>query len=358
MNSDENISQQNNETVNVDANGSQTSSQLQVLGEELDHDPEEALGKDFVEKYNEYHEIEQDKPEPKVDMDATRVSQPSVRKNRGLPKKFAINQKRYQENLEKQRRMKKDGKTKTVKNPPKVTGQTSNLNKPGMRRVIVAGKVKYLPMVTSTDPPQAPESEIVIDGEQNENPIDVDQKIKIPSDQIEGGTTSSHPINAVPEQDDVKNAETTSRQDDLDHSKSAMDSFARRMFLINTKSKDTGKRVPKKYAKEIEKEVKKQTVKNIRNFSDLHRIRAIQDLPSDINIDANRASIMELRRIKMEHRKKELEEKKKQEANKRDSVIQEILNNDKMSKFAKALAIKNLSVTSRHRKKVDRLDKV
>ncbi len=59
---------------------------------------------------------------------------------------------------------------------------------------------------------------------------------------------------------------------------------------------------------------------------------------------------MELRKLKLEQRRREQEEAKKRDANNKDSVIQEILKNDKMSKFAKTVAIKNLSVASRNKR--------
>ena len=111
------------------------------------------------------------------------------------------------------------------------------------------------------------------------------------------------------------------------------------------------RKIPSKYAKEVEKDIKKQTVKNVKNFSDLRRIKAIQDINTDIDLDASKASIIELRKLRMEQRKKEqCESKKRAEANKRESAIQEILKNDKMSKFSKTVAIKNLSINSRNKR--------
>ena len=53
----------------------------------------------------------------------------------------------------------------------------------------------------------------------------------------------------------------------------------------------------------------------------------------------------------MEQRKREQhEQKKKSEANKKETAVQQIKNNEKMSKFAKLVAIKNLSVNSRNKK--------
>jgi len=93
------------------------------------------------------------------------------------------------------------------------------------------------------------------------------------------------------------------------------------------------------------------TVKNVKNFSDLRRVRALESITDDPNIDTNKASIGELRKLKVEQRKKDqLDAKKKLESNKKETAIQDILKNDKMSKFAKTVAIKNLSINSRNKK--------
>ncbi len=135
-----------------------------------------------------------------------------------------------------------------------------------------------------------------------------------------------------------------------------MEMHAAKVKDINNNNKKTkqssGKKIPSKYARQIENDVKKQTVKNVKNFSDLRRVRTLQDISPDYIIDANKASITELRKLRLEQKKKEqAESRKRAEENKRESAVQEILKNDKMSKFAKTVAIKNLSANSRHKRK-------
>lgn len=113
-----------------------------------------------------------------------------------------------------------------------------------------------------------------------------------------------------------------------------------------------GKRIPSKYAKQIENDIKKQTVKSVKSFTDLRRITALQDISPSSNIDTNRASISELRKLRIEQRKQDqMIQKQKAEINKKESAIQDILKNDKMTKFGKAIAIKQLSVNSRTKKR-------
>ena len=115
--------------------------------------------------------------------------------------------------------------------------------------------------------------------------------------------------------------------------------------------KKTGKKLPARYSKQMEKEIKKQTVKKVKNFADLRRVRALEGVELDEDVDTNRASLVELRKLRIEQRKREHAENKKQMINTRESAVQTILSDDKMSKFSKAIAIKNLSVNSRHKKK-------
>lgn len=243
------------------------------------------------------------------------------KKKRGLPKTMLANQQKYLEALEKQQRMintkkeknksnnKSKGKSK-VNDTPKIV--TSTTMQPGMRRVIVAGKVKYIPIRAPEPLISHPEEKHIV-----ETPPKKSEK-KIPS--------------ALQKKMELHKAALT---------------------MVTAKTKNApAKKIPSKYAKQMENDVKKQTIKSVKNFSDLRRIKAIQDLAPDANVDTNKASIIELRKLKMEQRKMEqLAQKKRSEANKRETAVQEILKNDKMSKFAKTVAIKNLSINSRNRKR-------
>ena len=118
-------------------------------------------------------------------------------------------------------------------------------------------------------------------------------------------------------------------------------------------------KIPSKYAQQIENNVRKQTIKNIKCFSDLRRLKAIQDIDPSSNVDHNKASIQELRKLKVEQRKQnQIDAKKRAESNKKESAIQEILRDEKRSKLSKALAIKKLSINSRHKNKNNQVGEI
>ena len=222
--------------------------------------------------------------------DITPKQQPVERtRKRGPPKALLEKRKAYNEALEK-----RSGKKQVVQKEEKpviqeVVEQTDAPQE--MRRVIVAGKVKYLPVKTSQ-----PKTTI---------------------------HTSTRPVAVSP----VQSIST-----------------ARRMAGSNISNT---KKIPQKYAKQMENEYKKQTIKNVKNFSDLRRVRAMQDIVNNSGIDVNKASINELRRLRNEQRRQEQDQSRIRASNSKETAIQEILNNDKMSELAKTLAIKNLSVTNR-----------
>ncbi|XWV25924.1 hypothetical protein QJ857_gp1156 [Tupanvirus soda lake] len=378
------------------------------------------------------------------------------RKKRGLPKTMLANQQKYLEALERQQRMissKKD-KNKNQKNGKKNKNRAEeeipkksvvNTQPPGTRRVIVAGKVKYLPIKsenvnettmsnknittkqeisktntkstntkstktfpqtkifnakTNTTSKPKETKQVRNNHENNDETIDIpifkkenkqvmeqtkkipnrsqnnvgvkNTKEIIPSKVLQAGSktkqNTNNKINKTSENSNRLSKILDENDEMTEPTKKIPSSLAKKMqvhktvmarHIPNTKknkmSNSSGKKIPSKYAKQIENDVKKQTVKNVKNFSDLRRIKALQDINPDIDIDANKASIIELRKLRIEQRKKEQADlKKRAEANKRDSAIQDILRNDKMSKFAKAVAIKNLSVNSRNRRTVGR----
>ena len=125
----------------------------------------------------------------------------------------------------------------------------------------------------------------------------------------------------------------------------------------SNKSNQSGKvaqhRIPARFAKQMENEVKKRTIQNVKTFSDLRRIRAMEDLDTS-NIDTTRTTIIEMRKLKAEQRKREqADAQKKVDSNKFESELHRIKNDDKLSQFAKTLKIKNLSVNSRHKRAVE-----
>lgn len=120
------------------------------------------------------------------------------------------------------------------------------------------------------------------------------------------------------------------------------------------KSKVVDKSVTKCYAQKIENETKKKNVSNAKNFTDLRKAKLLQSIHAPANMDTNHSSTKELRQLSINQRKKDLEDQKKKSVfAKRESAVEEILKNDHLSKFAKMVAIKNLSVHHRHSKKMD-----
>lgn len=288
------------------------------------------------------------------------------KRKRGIPKTLLANQRKYLEALEKQQKMlnsrkdkKKTQPVKKGKSPVKQV-ESVNSNKIGTRRVIVAGKVKYLPI--NNEKSEKTDTSSV--------DIPIEETIEMPIVKRETKTKPSANNLLIAPTKIIKSISKTSRStvNDIDQTsepekpKRVPSAIAKKMeihkavvakqnIMIKRKPNSTSsnKKIPSKYAKQIENDVKKQTIKNVKNFSDLRRVKAMQEINPDSDIDASKASIIELRKLKIEQRKKEQSEmKKRAEANKRESKIQEILRNDKMSKFSKTLAIKNLSVTSRN----------
>lgn len=235
---------------------------------------------------------------------------------RGLPKTILANQQKYLEALEKQQRMLKKPKS----NKEKVTKQQEDKTKDQeKRRIIVAGRIKY---------------------------IDADNNIPVFKNTSEPTPSSVQPTKTEPAPRAIVEKIPKPEVQNSNLSKET------RVALKKSEGSKCSRKIPSKYAKKVEEEVKQQTIKNVKNFSDLRRIRVMQTIMPDSEMDTARASIAELRKLKVAQRKKELAELKiKSEANKKESAVQEILNNSNMSKFAKTVAIKNLSASSRHRNK-------
>jgi len=245
--------------------------------------------------------------------------QPPQRKERGIPKKILENQMKYLQELEKQQRMSK--KTKSItndKNKKVESFVTENQDTTGMVRMVVNGKVKFIPV---NKPPEnvieTKKNEVIIESINNNPPI-YKEIIETPVCE--------------------KIIETP---------------VVKQEVIIKKKpcNNGNGNRLPSRYAKQIENDVKKTTVRNVKNFSDLRRVKEMENLEIESGIDLNRASMIELRKLKAEQKKREMSMAKKQaELNKRESAVKNIMSDEKMSKFSKTVAIKNLSVNSRHQK--------
>ncbi|AVL94982.1 hypothetical protein ma596 [Moumouvirus australiensis] len=333
------------------------------------------------------------------------------KKKRGLPKSILANQQKYLEILEKQNRM--SNKNKKINNPKNIKDEEipkAKINVDGpKRRVIIGGKVKYLPInkfenneqdkqiltvrdddkllseteiskiipqkIVEPNTENNPENNTENDNDLDENSVKIDViKKRRPvtmnkflkntkknntnlSQNIEEKTAENIKEKAAEniKEKAPENIEEVERKIPSSIAKKMEMHAAKQAKEVNLpgrKNKSGTKKIPSKYAKQMENDVKKQTVRNVKSFSDLRRIKTLQDISSGDIQDTNKASMTELRKLRMEQKKREQAElRKKSEDNKKESAVQEILKNDKMSKFAKVVAIKNLSVNSRNRRR-------
>ena len=300
---------------------------------------------DLMSKINDIQEMEIHDSREQNNIDKNNENEENNKRKRGIPKTLLQNQEKYMEVLKKQQMMKKGKnikKKKDIKTNKKMDNIKLNyVNTENMRRLIVAGKVKYFPI------------------SENEIPTITHNNIKM----------MDKKINTMIENTNIQNSEQNNEIENINNRISnnlakenkktpikyteQIEKNIKRKMNKNNSSKS--KKIPMKYAEQIEKDVKKQTIKNIRDFKDLRRIKAIENITVDSDFDPNKASIKELRKLRIEQRNNEQENiKKKLDANKRGSAVQEILNNDKMSKFAKTVAIKNLSAGSRNKRYSDK----
>lgn len=321
-------------------------------------------------------------------------------KNKRIPKKFLQNQQKYLEVLERQQRMaKKKNTTDNSRNKNNDNSRNKNndnsrtknngidkvrninrnnnndMNKTNTidekqsnvktRRVIIGGKVKYLPINESPSDPDVLKK-------QNSKQISVKQDgVKQNNTRKIDDTYNNKDINMKSKNDTHNESMEMDNNDDNyvdvlkndDTAKRIPSSIAKKMIqhqISNIKKQPprksdvSNKKIPTKYAKQIESDVKKQAVRNVKNFADLRRIKALQDINPEGLTDVGQISLIELRKLRIEQRKNEqAEAKRRAESNRRETAIQEILRNEKMSKFAKTIAIKNLSVNSRHKKSIN-----
>ncbi|CAH6421551.1 Hypothetical protein MVR_LOCUS273 [uncultured virus] len=278
------------------------------------------------------------------------------RSKRPLPQKLLENQKKHEEALERQRQQRdaKKGKAGSNSRTPEPKAQAIAAVRaapPGTRRVVVAGKVRYLPIKTAVEP--EPESTFEIPIVHNHSPSKVVQEIKVRADPEPTDTTE--PTEPEPRARPLPANIAKAQKQHEALQATLQEHPAMRKQMGNKKGSrapaGTRNKIPGKYAKQIEQEARKQTQRNIRNFADLRRMHEIQSIDANGDIDVNKASIQEIRRIRVEQRQKEQAEQKRRAAsNKRESAVQEILGNEGMSKFAKMVAIKNLSASSRVQK--------
>lgn len=265
---------------------------------------------------------------------AEEPTEPIEKKTRGVPRSILLNQAKHTAAMEKQQRMinAKKGKQAPQKGTKPVAASVATpvtaLTSDGttqMQRMIVGGKVKYVPVKTAA----------VIDTEPIPTQVIEEVIEKVTEDQIEA--VAEEPKKLPP-----KIAANMERYNKEAEKKGNTPT-------VRPQQTKKSSKVPSRYAQHVEKEVKQSTTKNVRNFTELRKIRLMEGL--QVDSDINKTSMIELRKLKMEQRKSELiAAKKLTEANKKESAVKNILNDEKMSKFSKTVAIKNLSVNSRNQK--------
>lgn len=316
---------------------------LDSIDDETNHFDELIQKLDHIEHVNENVIHEEEKIKPK----------------RGIPKTILEGQRKYQEAMEKQKRM-IEGKKKQNVNGKKQIPTKEAITKQdliGMKRVVVAGKIKYIPVQPKEviSEPNHEKEEMYSEKQLQERQQHISTIAKQLSDSHEN-TIKKLPIGIQ-----QKMEEYSKMQEDTECTKpvakniNVNEKTSRNVQNNNTKPHfavgPQKNKIPLKYAKHIESEAKKETIKNVKNFSDLRKIKEMQTL--DITTDPSKISIQELRKLNLEKRRRELEEqRKKLEANKKESAVQTILNDEKMSKFSKLIKIRNLSVHSRQHKRV------
>jgi len=208
---------------------------------------------------------------------------PEQRPKRGIPKTILANQQKYLLVLEKQQKMIDMNKKNKQGNSKKKTVVSKTPVESKVTRRIIGGKIKNIQCI---------------------EPLEINKKIFIKEEEVECKLTHNVPVS------------------------SAM-----------------GHRIPHKYAKHMENEVKKNTIKNVKSFSDLRRITEMQHI--DVEINTSRMTVVEMRKLNSEKRQRDMADQKLKQTNQRETLVQNILKNDKLSKFSKLVAIKNISANSR-----------
>src|SRR3984885_7114946 len=283
--------------------------------------------------------------------------QKTNKKMRGLPKTILVNKQKNQDILEKQHKIIETLKKKKTTDNSKIKSNGKNMThvdskknseineKEGLKKVIFNGVIKWIKQEEKNDS---------IKQEMKNDSIKQEVENDSIKQEISNYSTKSE-SKKMGKFDDISQINKVTQKLPTMMAKK-MDIYNNSMMnkqIEKTEKQTTSDRkIPPKYAKQIQLEIKKQTTKNVKNFSDLRRVKAIEDIDPNIGMNTCKASIHELRKMKLEQRMRANKEAKQQmEANKRESAIQNIMNNQDMSKFAKTVAIKNLSVNSRHQKK-------
>lgn len=289
------------------------------------------------------------------------------KRKRGPPKAVLENAQKYEAILEKSRLLNKKDKEKknNKKNNEKLPISTKTIVPDGMRRVIVAGKPKLLKTINANNEIDLSKQTILNEIETNKsteiasNEIDANNKLtEVVSNEIDlvhklNEMETLIKLNSNIDTDIEEKDKNIKNKDLLERKTTNKESDNYKQHKNNfpiSKTLPSQKKASGKYAMYVSNDIKKHTSKNIRNFKDLRRVDAMETLNLDSDLDIGKASIIELRKLKLEQRKKNAEERKNAEMAQKDSPVQTILKNPTMSKFAKTVAIKNLSVNSRRKR--------
>jgi hypothetical protein len=153
------------------------------------------------------------------------------------------------------------------------------------------------------------------------------------------------------EKRDTKVISTTTRSTNVVGKKSQKNSSVTTTHHVLDRSSNVKKsRIPNAIYKHMEQDIKKKTIQNAKNLDDLRRITALQDIIPEMGIDVERATLMELRKLKakQQHERRNKEATTKPEPSERTQKIESILNDTKLSNFQKMVALRNSSLSTRH----------
>lgn len=229
---------------------------------------------------------------------------PIVREKRGIPKSMLANQKKYQDALDRQQAMGKKANQKPTVSVS--TTETTLQPRQATRRIVVGGRVRHIPIVAS--PPE------------------------------KFTTMPATPVAQAPTVDTPDATTPTETIPESVHQEPSTPGFSRK----------PSRRIPQKFALQNEMDIKKKTISNVKTFAELRKVATMQTLNPTDSMDITKASIAELRKLKLEQRKQEQEaHRRQQETTKNDSVLKNIMGDENLSQYGKLLAIKKLSAGNR-----------
>jgi hypothetical protein len=277
------------------------------------------------------------------------IQSESLKREKKIPKSILLGQQKYLEQKEREMKMKDGKKAKNQKTHKKdVVESKTSLNSANstMKRVFIGGKLKYIP-VLQQDHTDSEKKDINEQKDKNEilNKINSNNLLNQMLVKEEKEEEEEKGLQQKSSNKPMLKKQLEAHTINKDNSQQKMLREAGVRFNDKHSLDSKSTRVPVKYAKTIEDEIKKKTIKNVKTFSDLKKIHEMQNL--DINGDPSKISIVELRKLNLEKKRKEFEENKQKMENKKESAVQSILNDEKMSKFSKMVKIKNLANNNR-----------